>query len=293
MKLNFELNPNNCVTLYERQQKYLTDYCISNDQTNIFAIYHPRIIIGWRTKDLYKFFNKTSTLNELSNIVINNNYICVASFKSSTVIVINIYQEKEEINLRHRNSYIQSITFSEDSKYLFTLNQDKILAIWNYKREELLSQVKLEQNFRYLIINQLTIKTTIQLINKSKIMRRFRNEIKNDFKFKDSQISLCDDFYLEILKNASIQLISLQTQKIIRKKQNLLGLSCINFINNNKFFYIIFQNGNILLFQTSTMRLIGIIKNIYNYTNIQVTYIKNKIAILGNNLFGLKLWIVQ
>lgn len=72
-----------------------------------------------------------------------------------------------------------------------------------------------------------------------------------------------------------------------------MGLSCINFINNNKFFYIIFETGNILIFQTSTMRIMGIITNIYNYTNVIVSCFKNKIAILGTSFFGLKLWIVQ
>ncbi|CAD8188267.1 unnamed protein product [Paramecium pentaurelia] len=294
MKINFELTPNNCVTFYERQQKQLIDYCISDDQTNIFAIYHPRNIIGWRTKDLYKFYNITSTLNELSLICIKNNYICVASFKSSTVIVMNIKQEKEIINLRHRNSNMKYITFSKNSKYLFTINSEKILTIWNFNREEQLSQINLEQNFKYFVINQLSLITTIKLYNKNqRIRKRLNQDQIKDQKIKHLQISLCDHLCLEIVKNFQINVISLHTQKLIRKKQNLMGLSCINFINNNKFFYIIFENGNILLFQTSTMRILGIITNIYNYTNIIVSCFNNKIAILANNLFGLKLWIVQ
>lgn len=36
------------------------------------------------------------------------------------------------------------ITFSQNSKYLYTINTDRILTIWNFRREELLSQINLE-----------------------------------------------------------------------------------------------------------------------------------------------------
>ncbi|CAD8164770.1 unnamed protein product [Paramecium octaurelia] len=295
MKVNFELNPNNCVTFYERQQqKNLTDYCISEDQANIFAIYYPRIIIGWRTKDLVKFYNKISVLNELSIISTKNNYICVASYKSSTVVVMNTQQEKEVISLRHKNSKIKYITFSQDSQYLFTINSERTLAIWDFKSEELLTSINLEQDFRYFLINQLSLETIIRLFTRGqRISKRLNQDQKKDQQKQSSQICICDHLFMEIEKNASINLISQHTQKIIRKKRDLMGLSSVNFINNNKLFYIIFENGNILVFQTSTMRIMGTVTNIYNYSDIIVNGFKNKIAILGNSLFGLKLWIIQ
>ncbi len=205
----------------------------------------------------------------VNNIISNNEYL-----KDR---IIDIYDERENLNLKKRKKKIKKINFDENDEIItFSSFFDKIIKNLNkinlelkieYEREKKLKEdYERQKNFNDEILNLLTSSIVIVDIN-GKIINLNKNFLSNFLPYYNyldrSTLSYLDDLdILQLLKKSfenqivfvnDLLLKTIEEKKVFEKKIEILIneekkiflFSSIPYLQNNEIKYIIFKFDNI------------------------------------------------
>lgn len=204
-----------------RANFYFTSLIFSNDASFIIVACSDNLLRSWsiRKKDRMKISQKFES--EISCLGISKNDRYIAAGCEYRIYVLNISLQILFYLVGH-SSYLNSLTFSTDSSYIFSSSFDKTVRVWSFNRRitvncfvghtKKVESIAVTSNSEYIATG--SVDKTVRLWN---LNRNSLEAVLDDAKYEIYSVGFShDDKYLIVGSN-TVRVYEVKTKRLIFK----------------------------------------------------------------------------